>query len=532
MREAKQQIANLRTTPHGSPAAFSIARASIAAAALMLLACLDANGDPLIVQIEQGKVQGKQINHGAVEAYLGIPYAAPPIGPLRWAPPQPPLPWHGVMDASRYGHRCMQGPPGGEAQFQDASASEDCLSLNVFVQSRSTAAAKLPVMFWIHGGRYKSGGSSEARLNGDFLPGKGIVLVTINYRLGVFGFLALPELSAERGGRSGNYGLMDMVAALQWVQSNIHAFGGDPSKVTIFGESSGSFAVSTLMAIPSARGLFHRAIGQSGSALAQGYETLDRRGPRDEKLSQALGLETTEQLRAVPAAEILQAAAQAQMYFGPVIDGSFIREPLSSTYLAGRQMDVPLLAGFNRDEGGPPPSGMTVWRWRVFALRRFRTNALEFLALYPCGNDADARRSAADFNGDSFISYGTWKWMEYHRKTAHNPIYRYRLDLAAPASKFHPEEIAFHSDDIEYVFGTLDTRSGAVWRDSDRRLSEQIMSYWTNFAKTGNPNGPGLPTWPTYAKSDPVLHLDDPISVRPDEHRARYAFLRQMEASR
>jgi len=532
----RRQVDKLVTTSQLSLVAVSIARAAMAAA-LILLPLRNATADPVIVQIEQGRIQGKPINHGAVQAYLGIPYAAPPIGPRRWAPPQPPSRWQGVMDASRYGHRCMQGPPGGDVEFQDASSSEDCLSLNVFVPARDTsgrdnAGDALPVMLWIHGGGYTGGGSSEPRLNGDFLPGKGVVLVTINYRLGVFGFLALPEFSAEPGGRSGNYGLMDMVAALRWVQSNIHAFGGDPSRVTLFGESSGSFAVSTLMAIPSARGLFHRAIGESGSALAQGYATLDVRAPKDQKLADALGVKTAAQLRAVPAADILQAVMQAKMHFGPVIDGHFISEPLTSTYLAGRQMDVPLLAGFNRDENSSMAKRMNVWMWRALAVRRFGLKAGDFLALYPDDSDAELRRSAADYGGDSFIAYGTWKWMEYHRKTAHSPIYRYRLDLGAPPSKFHPEEIAFHSDEIEYVFGTLDTRPGAVWRDSDRKLSEQIMSYWTNFAKTGDPNGPGLPTWPTYAESDPVLHLDDPISVRPDEHRARYQFLLQMDTSR
>ena len=492
---------------------------------------VNAEADPLIVRIEQGKIHGKLINNGAVQAYLGIPYAAPPIGPLRWAPPQPPLPWKGVMDASQYGYRCIQGPPGGDVSFQDASDSEDCLSLNVFVPVHAQADAKLPVMFWIHGGGYRGGGSSQPRLNGDFIPCKGVILVTINYRLGVFGFLALPDLAVEPGGSSGNYGLMDMVAALKWVKSNIGAFGGDASRVTIFGESSGSFAVSTLMAIPSARGLFHRVVGQSGSALAHAYQTLDVRAAKDVKLRDALGVKTAEQLRAVPAARILKCAMQARIRFAPVVDGRFIREPLTSTYLAGRQADVPLLVGFNRDERISLAKRMNVWTWRAFAAWRYGRKAADFLALYPGSNRTELRRSAIDYGSDSFISYGTWKWMEYHRRTARSPIYRYRLDLGAPPSKFHPEQTAYHSNEIEYVFGTLDTRPGAVWRDADRRLSEQMMSYWTNFAKTGNPNGSGLPSWPAYCESNPVLHLDDPISVRPDEHRARYEFLHQRDKS-
>jgi para-nitrobenzyl esterase len=508
-------------------------RAGIAAGISALLLGVTAGADPLIVQIAQGKIRGKAINGGTVRAFLGVPYAAPPLGPKRWAPPQPASPWTGVLDATHYGHRCMQGPPGGDMAFQDDSESEDCLSLNVFAPVRTKAGARLPVMFWIHGGGYTAGASSEPRHGGDHLPGKGVILVTINYRLGAFGFLALPQLAADQGGRSGNYGLMDMLAALQWVRSNIRAFGGDPTCVTIFGESAGSFAVSTLMAVPSAHGMFQRAIGQSGSALALGYETWDARAVEDAKLPQALGLETLEQLRAVPASDILDAAARTRMtHWAPVIDGHFLAEPLPSTYVAGAQQDVPLLAGFNRDEGSSLAHGMTLAKWGALAVRRFGSKAMEFLALYPGSTEAELMRSAADYGGDAFISYGTWKWMEYQRKTARSPIYRYRLDLAAPPSKFHPEAAAFHSDDIEYVFGTLDTRPGTVWRGSDRRLSEEIMGYWTNFAKTGDPNGPGLTYWPKYTDSDPILHLDDPLSVRPDEHRARYEFLLKMDTAR
>lgn len=511
-----------------------IIRTAIAAGVLTLMLGITAKADPLIVQVEQGKVRGKLIHDGAVRAYLGLPYAAPPTGSRRWSAPQPPTAWRGVLNATQYGHRCMQAPLFPDMVFQDESASEDCLSLNVFVPQHAKAGAGLPVMFWIHGGGYAGGGSSEPRHNGDFLPGKGIVLVTINYRLGAFGFLATPQLAAEQGGSSGNYGLMDMVAALRWVKRNIAAFGGDPSQVTVFGESAGSFAVSTLMVVPSARGLFHRAIGESGAALATGalnYETLDVRGPKDQALFDGLGLKTTEQMRAQPASEILAVSKAGVTRFAPVIDGKFLVEPLAATYQAGMQMHVPLLAGFNRDEGSFLANGMTVEKWHALAEQRFGAKAAEFLALYPGATEAEVSRSAADFGGDSFIAYGTWKWMEFHRKTGGSPIYRYRLDLAAPPSKFHPDAAAFHSDDIEYVFGTLDTRPGAVWRDSDRKLSDQMMSYWTNFAKTGDPNGPGLPSWPMYAETDPVLHLDDPISARPDEHRPRYEFLLKMETS-
>jgi para-nitrobenzyl esterase len=524
---------------------------AIAALAAMLLMSAQSSADPMLVQIAEGRLKGKLINEGRVRAYLGIPYAAPPVGSRRWAPPQPAAPWAGVFDATEYGHRCMQGHLFDDMVFQDASPSEDCLSLNVFVPAHAPRGAKLPVMFWIHGGGYAGGASSEPRHNGDYLPLHGVVLVTINYRLGVFGFLTLPQLTAEQGGSSGNYGLMDMVAALRWVKSNIAAFGADPDKVTIFGESAGSFAVSTLMAAPAAHGLFRGGIGESGAVLANSgyaYESLQVRAPKDEKLFDALGVKTLEQARALSAADILAGAASAQlMRFAPLIDGRFLVEPVAATYVAGRQMRVPLLAGFNRDEAGLAATRTTAEQWQSLAHERFGDDAAKFLALYPSATDAELNRSSADFARDSFIAYGTWKWLEFHRKTADAAIYRYRFDLPAPPSKFHPEAAAFHSDEIEYVFGTLDTRPGAQWRDSDRKLSAQIMTYWTNFAKTGDPNRPAdegprrdgsrrdeprlpdLPTWPRYAQGDPVLHLDDPITVVPDAERPRYEFLLSRE---
>src|SRR5882757_3280469 len=258
-----------------------------ALAAFALAGCLSLPAESPVVKTMDGKVHGKLINNGKVRAFQGIPYAAPPVAGLRWKAPQPVATWKGTLDATTYGHHCAQNHVFEDMVFQDSATpadagSEDCLYLNVYVPARKTAMPKLPVMLWIHGGGYSGGASSEPRHNGDFLPLKGIVLVTINYRLGVFGFLALSELAAEPGGFTGNYGLMDMVAALNWVKKNIAAFGGDPSNVTIFGESAGSFAVSTLMAAPSAQSLFAKAIGESGGALTTGaleMETLAARGP-------------------------------------------------------------------------------------------------------------------------------------------------------------------------------------------------------------------------------------------------------------
>jgi para-nitrobenzyl esterase len=510
----------------------------VALAGLAFAGSLSLPTESLVVQTVDGKVHGKLINDGKVRAFQGIPYAAPPVGVLRWKAPQPVARWTGTHDATTYGHHCAQNHVFEDMVFQDSTTpadpgSEDCLYLNVYAPANKTARAKLPVMFWIHGGGYSGGASSEPRHNGDFLPLKGIVLVTINYRLGVFGFLAMPPSASEPGGFRGNYGLMDMVAALEWLKKNIASFGGDPNNVTIFGESAGSFAVSTLMAASSAQKLFHRAIGESGGALDFGALPVNGVvivAAKDAAWAKEMGANTVDDLRAMRTDEILVAAAKNDAPgFGPIVDGEFLSRPILDVYNSGKQAKVPLLAGFNRDEGFFLSDGMTAEKWAAMATERYADRANTFLQLYPGSSDAVAARSAADFAGDQFIAYSTWKWMEIDRKTGNKNIYRYRLDLAAPPSKFHPGSYAFHSDDIEYVFGTLDTRPGAAWRPEDYKLSDQMMSYWTNFAKTGDPNGVDgtgdkLPEWPKYGERDPVLHLDTSITARPDENRRRYEF--------
>ena len=486
------------------------------------------HADSLTVKTEQGKVHGKTINDGKVKAFLGIPYAAPPVGDLRWRAPEPPAKWKGERDATRFGAHCAQSRVFEDMVFQDGAASEDCLFLNVYAPADAGAKSKLPVMFWIHGGGYAGGGSSEPRHNGDFLPLKGIVLVTINYRLGVFGFLATADLAQEAGGVAGNYGLRDMVAGLQWVKTNIKEFGGDPGNITIFGESAGSFAVSTLMASPMARGLFHKAIGESGAAFSDTLTTdpLEAREKKDGDWAASLGANSLAELRALPTDKILEAARKRGMTgFPPVVDGKLLTEPVPDTYAAGKQAHVPLLAGWNRDEGSFLAKDMTAEKWKGMAAAMFSERAEEFLKLYPGETDEQAADSAGAYGGDSFIAFSTWKWIEAHRKTGDSPVYRYHFELRATPSKYHPGTFAFHSDDIEYVFGTLDTRPGWTVRPEDRKLSEQMMSYWTNFAKSGDPNGDGLPVWPKYGKDDVLIHLDSTITAGPDALRHRYEFL-------
>ncbi|HZP06549.1 MAG TPA: carboxylesterase family protein [Terracidiphilus sp.] len=486
--------------------------------------------DPLTVKTAQGKVHGKTINDGKVRAFLGIPYAAPPTGELRWKPPQPPAKWKGTREAVSYGAHCVQGNVFADMVFQDAGESEDCLFLNVFTPANAEGHNKLPVMFWIHGGGYSAGSASEPRHNGDFLPLKGVVLVTINYRLDVFGFLATADLAKEAGGAAGNYGLMDMAAALQWVHANIANFGGDPKNVTIFGESAGSSAVSTLMAAASAQGLFQKAIGESGSAMSTGAPdtlSLAERERHQQDWVASLGVSSLAELRALPATTIAEAARKkGSPRFTAVVDGRFLTEPVAATYAAGKQAHVPLLAGWNRDEQSGLSVGMTAEKWKDYAAQNYGEHAAEFLSLYPGDTDAQAVRSAIDYNSDTFIAFSTWKWIEAQTKTGSAPVYRYHFEQPAPPSKFHPGWFAFHSDDIEYVFGNLDTRPGAEWRPEERKLSDQMMSYWTNFARTGDPNGPGLPLWPRFDKDGTILHLDSEITTGPNSTtRPRYEFL-------
>jgi para-nitrobenzyl esterase len=487
------------------------------------------HSDSLTVRTQQGRVHGKLINGGQVRAFLGIPYAAPPVGDLRWKAPEPPARWQGVRDATHYGAHCMQGNIYDDMVFQDAGPSEDCLYLNVFTPAGDHPRTHLPVMFWIHGGGYQAGSASEPRHDGDFLPLKGVVLVTINYRLGVFGFLATPPLAHEANGSAGNYGLMDMVEALKWVKSNIREFGGDSDNVTIFGESAGSFAVSTLMASTPAQALFQKAIGQSGGAMGLGapntpsLATIEK---REQAWVASLGVKTLAQLRGLAGEDILNASLKkGAPHFGPVIDGELLIEPVANAYAAGRQAHIPLLAGWNLDENFALAKSMTVKKWKSFAEARFGNRASEFLELYPGDTDDEAVRSAIDYGSDRFIAFGTWKWIEAQRKTGNSQVYRYHFELPAPPSKYHPGGYAFHSDDIEYVFGTLDVRPGSVWRSEDRKLSDEMMTYWTNFARTGDPNGPGVPDWPRYNEDGLIIHLNSIITVTPDQLRPRYEFL-------
>jgi para-nitrobenzyl esterase len=489
------------------------------------------------VKTQFGIVEGR--DDGTVKAFLGVPYAMPPVGDLRWKPPVPAAKWDGVKKATEFGSHCLQGNPYGDMVFRDAGASEDCLTLNIW-EPTNAATKNLPVMVWIYGGGFVAGGTSEGRQDGTRLAQQGMVVVSMNYRLGVFGFMVHPELAKESGKHAaGNYGLMDQLLALKWVHDNIAEFGGDPENVTIFGESAGSFSVSAQMASPLAKGLFQKAIGESGAAFSSTGLSFEPRAVREEKdaklLKEKVGVSKLAALRAVPAEKLLEIFGKGPdvFAFGPDVDGYFLPESVPAIFAAGKQNDVSLLAGWNRDEGSFEiafaPQKPTAQSMKVYAEKEFGIRAGEFLKLYPTDTEEHTARSAMDFAGDQFIAASTWDWIEAQSKTGKRPTYRYRFDQAPPSEANGPKMGAYHSAEIEYVFGQLDSKAGIAWRAEDRQLGELMQKYWTNFSKTGDPNGEGLPKWPVYAKKDgwQVMHLDAQSAAQKDDQRGRYVFLQE-----
>jgi para-nitrobenzyl esterase len=387
-------------------------------------------------------------------------------------------------------------------------------------------------MVWIYGGGFTTGGTSEARQDGQFLAQRGVIVVSMNYRLGIFGFMTHPELDAESPNHtSGNYGLMDQAAAIAWVRRNIAAFGGNPANITLFGESAGSQSVTTHMASPISRGLFARAIGESGAGFYSFSMTLRPR-PESEQAntawaSRVFGSSKLFYLRSLTTDDLVKAAtAKGAPYFGPVIDGYFLPDTLPHIFADGQQAHVPVLGGWNANESRPRTIP-TADSFMVQAHTDFGPDALRFLDAYPAATDAEAAKSAGDYAGDHFIAFSTWAWLEAQVKTGRAPVYRYLFDLPSPGDRNHSvAQGAFHSDDIEYVFGTLDSRAGMHVRPEDRALSDLMQQYWTNFARTGNPNAPGLPAWPNYGPETwQVMHLDPTPAAQPDTLRPRYLFL-------
>jgi len=492
------------------------------------------------VRIDSGLVEGLPASHPGILVFRGIPYAAPPLGRLRWAEPQPVAPWEGVRKAVDFGPRAMQGPIYSDMIFRDNGPSEDCLTLNVWTPA-GPAGGNLPVMVWIHGGGLQAGSSSEPRQDGGTLAAKSVVVV------GLFGFLAHPWLTAESGrGASGNYGLMDQIAALRWVRRNIAAFGGDPGNVTLFGESAGAYSTSLLISSPLARGLFQKAIVESGSF----YRTRENGRENDTPLTEAeevgvefaakVGAKSLAGLRAMPANRLLGAYLKApSLEMDAIFDGHVVPADNYKAWEEGRQNPVLLLAGWNAQESSVYAAfGKKRPTARSFAAdvkRAYGDRAAAILGLYPAQTDREAAISAGDLASDQFIGYCAWKLIDAQLRSGVSPVYRYSFDRAVPvapgtmingAAATGADIGAIHSSEISYVFGALADVPGVSWTPGDWRLSEAMASYWTNFARTGNPNGPGLPDWPAFSggAGGRVLHLDLGIHTSPEANRARYEF--------
>jgi para-nitrobenzyl esterase len=469
------------------------------------------------VRTDAGRLRGTATQ--GVVAYEGVPYAAPPVGPLRWREPQPVQPWTGVRDATAFAPACMQlgaSMPG----EPDPRTSEDCLYLNVWAPS-GRRRDPLPVMVFIPGGGYTNGATSLPLYWGDRLARRGVIIVTVAYRLGPLGFLAHPELTAESPHHSsGNYGLMDQAAALAWVKRNIAAFGGDPTRVTIFGQSAGAMSVSMLMTSPLAAGLFRRAIGESGGLfeplqLAPQYRlaVAERDG---EAYAKSVGAASLAELRRLPAAQLLH--GQALRVSHPVVEPYALPTAPYDAFVAGRQAHVPILVGWNAEEARSL-TDLSQVKAASFAediRKTFGPLPSALIDAYPHANDAQAVQARVDFERDLRFAWDDWAWARL-QAMAGQPAYAYRFEQKPPfpAGSIRAGWGASHFAELWYVFDHLDQETWG-WTPSDRRLADAIASYWVNFARTGDPNGPGLPPWPRLQGADgPMLRLGDPIAAGP-----------------
>ncbi|TWI63492.1 para-nitrobenzyl esterase [Pseudoduganella lurida] len=478
-----------------------------------------------IVQVDGGRIEGTL--EDGIRAFKGIPYAAAPVGTLRWQAPQPVQPWTGVRSAGAFGNRCMQLPLYSDMVFRAAGMSEDCLFLNVWAPADATRK-KLPVLVYFYGGGLQTGDGSEPRYEGAAMAKAGIVALTVNYRLGVFGFFAHPELTAASPDKaSGNYGLLDQSAALRWVKRNIAAFGGDPDQVTIAGESAGSFSVSAQMVMPMSRGLFARAIGESGSILGgRGTTPLARAEEQGTAFARLVEAPTLNDLRALPADRLLEAARMpGAPWFGIVQDGHAIERAPRDTFATGRQARVPLLAGWNSAEQGAAgvlgQDAPTRENFQAALRRLYGNDAAEAARVY----DYDVSDAARDLAGDRWIVHGTWKWIDLHAKTA--PTWRYYYSRPRPATVDGKPAAtgAAHSAEIEYAMNNLAGNPVYRWSDDDRQVSRTLHGYFVNFIQHGDPNGKGLPKWPRVTDPAPnVMRIDVQSGAYDPRDRARFEF--------
>jgi para-nitrobenzyl esterase len=472
-----------------------------------------------VVQTKSGKVKGAVNDNGTVVSFKGIPYAAPPVGDLRWREPQPPPVWDGIRDATGFCASCIQnrvyshlpnGPWTEEFMVQD-SISEDCLFLNIWTPAKS-ASDKLSILVYIHGGAFTEGSGSIDVYDGEELAKKGIIVITINYRLGVLGFLAHPELTAESPNHvSGNYGFLDQMAALRWIRENIAAFGGDPTRVTISGQSAGAASVSALIISPLAKGLFCGAITQSGTSFAGGHmgsRTLGDGERQGVEFAESKGASTIAELRAIPALELIARDPRSQGFrFGGVLDGYFQTGDAKDIFAAGRQNDTPFMTGMNADE--------TQYRG---------STGKDFGKLYPSGSKEE-KAAAVKLAGQEQGMLNTWLWLEFRAKTAKTKGWEYYFDRAIPWPE-HPEFGAFHTGEVPYVFNNLKMLRGHKMEKTDSVVADRMSSYWVNFVRNGDPNGPDLPLWEPYeGNKHEVMKLGEHmgmVPICPDDERCEF----------
>jgi para-nitrobenzyl esterase len=512
------------------------------------------SSNSLVVKTANGLVEGI-LEKSGIRSFKGIPFAAPPVGDLRWKEPQPVKNWQGVLKAHEFAAKPMQTNVFGDMNSRARTISEDCLYLNVWAPAQK-GKELLPVLVYYYGGGFVAGDASEPRYDGESMAQKGIVALTVNYRLGAFGFLAHPDLSKESPyNGSGNYGLLDQAAALRWVQQNIAAFGGDPKKVTIAGESAGSISVSALMASPLSKNLIAGAIGESGSILgALSATTLNEGEKIGVDFAKTINASSLPDLRALSADSILSASTKFGLFrFGRTIDGYFFPKSPYSIFEAGEQSHVPLLVGWNNEEMNyrmvMGNEKLTKENYTKVVTNLYGDKAHEVLKLYNPATDAEVERVATDLAGDRFIAFSTWKWADIQNKTGEKPVYVYLFERPRPemvasmgnavpglaggvqtntnAPKPPPAKGAVHSAEIEYAMGNLATNKVYAWTTDDYKVSKVMQNYFVNFIKKGNPSGQGLPVWPAFGSKTPapIMHINTQTRVEPEKYKDRYLFM-------
>ena len=502
---------------------------------------LNNNGIPPHIKTANGILEG--INDSGLYIFKGVPFAAPPIGELRWKEPQPVKNWTGIRKAAAFGPRAMQRPIYSDMMFRSDGVSEDCLYLNIWAPAQK-GNARLPVLVYFYGGGLMAGDGSEYRYEGASMARRGIVAITVNYRLSIFGFFAHPELTKESPHHaSGNYGFLDQTAALRWVKQNIAAFGGDPNKVTIAGESAGSFSVSAQMASPLSKQLFNGAIGESGSLL--GSSTLTSLADAEQKgmrLAELAGVKTLAELRAIPAEKLQELAANHEReIFTTSVDGYFFPQSPRRIFEAGEQAQVPLLVGWNSQEGYYTSilgrDTPTTANYAKALQQQYGDRAADVLKVYAAATDDEVQQAGTALAGDRFIGFGTWKWSDIQSQTGSKPVYRYFYTHPRPATKATATGAskpaakgASHSSEIEYAMGNLATNPVYDWQPEDYKVSQTMQTYFANFIRTGNPNGPGVPEWHPVKSGGPatVMYIDVNTKEETEKHRDRYLLMEQI----